>query len=432
MAVTDETKDCLEQVKKGKARKFVLLTKGPDIVSLIVYKKGAVSKFVKQAKAEGTGLPCFGVITGKGMDINFQLAVTDGFDKAPVKTLVLKKYLEEEAEFKCKPLFEIVENSAIVLDEDDPLHARFLKLQKAALEACDKYPDSAEKIGTLCRQTGALLDDARTDQATDKLEELEGLLGDLAGTSQGAGGPTGGDTAGGDKTAADKSAADKTTADNTTADKSAADPQEEGFDKLRKKLEPLLLVAQKTAPDKATPLGNVWNFADAKATAGLFAEANKALVGLAEAIKNILAAPPNTDAQRFGIRAGLVAEMVNKFEKARLSWDVGIRGAMSEMKKVRDGLRDEDPELAAALADVIQGYRDELDALLAAGRKLQDDAAAENQRRLALAAATQLKKEVMTDDLLAFLDTFQYAQVKLQAVMGAALAEVEQQLAPVS
>src|SRR5262249_24555133 len=85
MAVSDETKEFLEQVKKGKPRKFVMLAKGTTIVSLILFKKGTTSKFIKQAKEEGKGVPFFGVVSGKGMDINFQLATTDGFDKPPVK-----------------------------------------------------------------------------------------------------------------------------------------------------------------------------------------------------------------------------------------------------------------------------------------------------------------------------------------------------------
>ena len=42
-----ETKKFLEEVKKGKPRKFVMICKGMKILSLIVYKKGVVETYRK-------------------------------------------------------------------------------------------------------------------------------------------------------------------------------------------------------------------------------------------------------------------------------------------------------------------------------------------------------------------------------------------------
>ena len=50
-----ESKKFLEEVKKGKARKFVMICKGVKILSMFVYKKGTVEKYKKQAKQEGKG-----------------------------------------------------------------------------------------------------------------------------------------------------------------------------------------------------------------------------------------------------------------------------------------------------------------------------------------------------------------------------------------
>jgi ElaB/YqjD/DUF883 family membrane-anchored ribosome-binding protein len=247
----DETKAMLDQVKKGKTRKFVMLTKGTSIVSLVLYKKGAPTKYIKEAKESGKGTPCFGVLEGGGLELVVKLAATDGFKDAPVKDLVLKKYLEDEAGFKCKPRFEIVEALPIVLDEADPLHARFLALQERAVETCDLYPDRAEEIGTLCRQTGGYLDAEQRDKATDKLEALEDLLDSLG--------------------------------------KKTVDKHEESYRALKAKLEPLLQKAVSKAPDKASSFSKIWDYALAQADEAKFTSANKALAGLADAITKLLA-----------------------------------------------------------------------------------------------------------------------------------------------
>lgn len=397
MPVSDETKDFLDEAKKGKARKFVMLTKGTSIISLVVYKKGAPSKFIKEAKESGKGLPCFGTIEGRGMDLTFKLAMSDGFKDAPVKDVILKKFLEDEADFKCKPAFEIVETLPIVLDESDPLHARFLQLQPLVVKALDNSPGRAEEINTLFRQIGGYLDADQRDQGQVKLVELETLIKDL--------------TAGGGSSAEN-------------------DKQRDTYLALRQKLEPLLLKAQRANPEKATALGNVWNYADSQADVDNFGGANKTLAGLAEALKKTLEAAPKTDAEKLGIRQGIVAETVAKFSRAKERWDIGIQNAAAEMQKVQQGVRTDDPELAEALGAVLEGYQKELDALLVAGAKIgAESETAEKQRDAALSKAKQLKGEVLTDDLLAFLDTYDGAKVTLQSVMAAALSDVESQLA---
>ena len=108
-AMSEESIAFLEDVKKGKPRKFAMICKGTSVVSLVLYKKGNVEKRKKEAKEAGKGQFYFGVVDGKGISIRFVLARADGFDSPPVKTAVLKGFLDEEAEFKCKPLFEIVD-----------------------------------------------------------------------------------------------------------------------------------------------------------------------------------------------------------------------------------------------------------------------------------------------------------------------------------
>ncbi|MFT5301282.1 MAG: hypothetical protein ACI87E_000398 [Mariniblastus sp.] len=103
MAVDSDTKKYLDEVKKGKPRRFVMICKGVKILSLVVFKKGTVEKYKKQAKQEGTGQFFHGVVDGKGQNISFKLLTSDGYDKPPGKDLILKDFLKTEAGMQFKP-----------------------------------------------------------------------------------------------------------------------------------------------------------------------------------------------------------------------------------------------------------------------------------------------------------------------------------------
>jgi hypothetical protein len=258
MAVSDETKDLLENVKKGKARKFVMLAKGVNIVSLVLFKKGSLSAFVKQAKEDGTGIVYFGTATGKGPDIRFQLATDDGFDKPPLKDVVLKKYLEEEADFKCKPTFEIVATLEPMLDPTDPLHARYSKLKEAAAEAGLADAGKKQDLDARCKAIGKLLEEDQRDPATTQLNELEKLLS-ATGTAP-------------------------TTAETTTA---TPDKQESIYWALHEKLDDGVKKAAVAGGAKAEAIVKLWNYAEAQAGFGGFANANKALANVADSLKKL-------------------------------------------------------------------------------------------------------------------------------------------------
>jgi len=363
MPVTDETKDFLGDAKEGKPRKFVMLVTGTTITSLVVYKKGNAKNLVAQAKKNEDGKGFYGLITGRGVNLNFELAIDDGFKKPPVKDIVLKKFLEDEAKFKCMPVITIVQSAGFAIDPENELHARFLKLQTAALEACDKNPGEAPKIGELCTEIGGLLNDDQNDPATAKIAELEKLLADL---SQGASTGTTTATATGTGTV------------TGTATATAADPQRETYETLRRKLEPLLLAAKKADPDKATALANVWNYAEAQAEAKNYPNANKALAGLAEAVKKTLAAPGKTDAEKLGIKAGLVAERRAELEAyiarqvtaSRVASSISldrVAGAIVDQVPEEEEEEDEIGELLQEAVDEL--YDDAYDELFASVRQ---------------------------------------------------------------
>ena len=119
MAVDADTNKYLEEVKKGKPRRFVMICKGVNILSLVVYKKGTVEKYKKEAKQDGKGQFYHGVVDGKGQNISFKLQTSDGYDKPPGKDLVLKEFLKSEAGMQFKPAYEIVEQLPEVNEADD-------------------------------------------------------------------------------------------------------------------------------------------------------------------------------------------------------------------------------------------------------------------------------------------------------------------------
>jgi hypothetical protein len=120
MPLDADTIDCLDDVKKGKPRRFVMICKGILIKSLVVYKKGSLERYKKQAKEEGKGQFYHGVVDGKGVDIAFKLCRADGYEKPPGKELILKDFLKTEADLKVKPVYEIVDVLPDVESDEAP------------------------------------------------------------------------------------------------------------------------------------------------------------------------------------------------------------------------------------------------------------------------------------------------------------------------
>ncbi|MCE9606155.1 MAG: hypothetical protein K8U03_14760 [Planctomycetia bacterium] len=463
--IDGESRECLDQVKKGKLRKFVMICKGASIVSLVVYKKGSVDKYKKQAKEGGTGQICFGVVTGKGLDINFQLARSDGFEKEPVKTTVLRHYMEEVAEFKCKPLFEIVNSPSIVLDEDDPLVQRFLKLQAAALSACDTHPERAGEINSLCVQIGGRLDQELLEQAEAGINQLEALLQSLANP------PSSGTTApektpevknepSSDPNAAQKLADTLKTlkplidkaieqdpsrknnlfqsmtqiageikqglfddakthlvvlakqvqgylAQKTPETTVGPDPAKQKYESLRKQLEPLLNEARRANPEKSNGLLNLWNYAIDQADAANFNNAVSVLGKLEEAIRKALAEAPKKDTDRFGIREGIVAErrqQLEEFFKKRVA-DIQLANE-SDVNGLRVAIEEQSPdeENPGKIEDEINSA---LEVIYTDMRATLLDSLATESVDAVLKAVQECREKIDNDELIRHLMTAQ-------------------------
>ena len=120
-AIDDESVDMLQkQVKKGKARKFFLVYRGASIKTLVVFKKGPFAPKVLKAKKEGhKGEIAYGVVTGSGQNLFFQMAGNDRVAEAmkvdsvvespPVKKTKFKEFLKDNG-LDVKPSFHIITN----------------------------------------------------------------------------------------------------------------------------------------------------------------------------------------------------------------------------------------------------------------------------------------------------------------------------------
>jgi hypothetical protein len=118
--IDEESKKALTEVKKGKARKFVIVKEGVQIDRLYVFKKGPYEKFVRQAKKDGIrGQAFWGVVRGDGLDIFFELSRAEGFEQPPGKDIRLKEFIKEETGFKFNPAYAIVDTLATVDETDE-------------------------------------------------------------------------------------------------------------------------------------------------------------------------------------------------------------------------------------------------------------------------------------------------------------------------
>ena len=175
------TEKFLEDTKKGKPRSFLLICKGAKVSYLAVKKKPVKSTELSEAKKQGyKGQGYFGVITGQSLNLVFNLARSDGYDKEPVKDKALKDFLEEQVGLKAKPTFAIVDSPpTIPFDEEDlanPLVARFMAMGQSISDAIDAQPDRESDLLSRVTAIRGLLQDGNFNAAGPKIDELAALL----------------------------------------------------------------------------------------------------------------------------------------------------------------------------------------------------------------------------------------------------------------
>ena len=151
-AVSDETREMIEDhVKKGKARKFFLISKGANISTLEVFKKGPFGPRIMKAKKDGfKGEVTYGVVTGAGKELYFQLAgnqavaevmKVDSFaEEPPTKRAKLREFLSDNGlSFKCN--YYIITDLSLAPDPEG--EGTFAPPPASALAVADDEADDS-------------------------------------------------------------------------------------------------------------------------------------------------------------------------------------------------------------------------------------------------------------------------------------------------
>lgn len=338
----EESTKHLEQVRKGKPRRFVMLCKGATILSLVVFKKGAVTKFIKQAKEQGTGQAYHGVVTGKGVNLDFQLASSDGFDAAPTKDAKLKEFLNAATGESLKPRFEMVAAVEPVLDEDDALVQRFLALRPQMAAASEKSPEEAAFFNDLSLETIRALQDGDAPTAELKIVAIEKALGRLG-------------------TAA------PVVSDDEKAWLAARDELQADLDRC----------LQENLGD-TTKIRGVRDFAQGKAESKDFAGALKAYRLLKEMVEAALfAGKKDTDVIRSGQVDGMAMSL--ELRTARLE---AVRGVAQLEEALRAAKRGRANEIADTIKRIAERFPNHLETLLEGLAKAQKSDNAEAVTKL--------------------------------------------------
>lgn len=272
----DDTEKFLEDTKKGKSRSFLLVCKGAKVRYLALRKKPVKKAELNEAKKLGyKGEPYFGIVTGKGLDLVFNLLKSE-YDAEPVKDKALKDFLEEHAGLKAKPTFLLVETLPVIpFDEEDlkhPLIARFMKLETAIHQTLERRPDATQELTARVTEIRELLQDGAFDAAVPKIDLLVGRLKELV--ASGADQPP--------------------PAPPPPPESQTSDPRSAKLAEAIKKLKPLLDQVVTTHPARKGELVASMAQVVGEIKAGKFEEASGNLVVLGKLLRDLAATPSTT------------------------------------------------------------------------------------------------------------------------------------------
>ena len=292
----ENTDKFLDQAKKGQPRNFLLVCKGNKVKYLAVRKKPIKKNELNEAKKSGyKGEGYFGVITGKGMELVFNLSTADGYTAEPVKDKILKDFLEEKADFKCKPTIAIVATLPdIPFDDEDlknPLVARFLALDVQITQVLDMNPNAEGELKQTTSEIRGLLQDADFGSAEPRVTALETRLQELL---NGAAANTPAPSAPNTPAPTATTQPNPPTAPNTPAPTSPTPTVDNDALKLKlqealNKLVPQLKQAVVTYPEKKvellTPVAQIKKQMDS----GDLQEAKKGILAVGQLLKSVMA-----------------------------------------------------------------------------------------------------------------------------------------------
>lgn len=153
MPLSADSVKILEQAKKGKPCKFVMVTKGVSVLSIVAYRKGNQDLRIKEAKAGISGDVSCGVIDGAGPAICFKLLRADGHEKPPVTDINLKKFVNDGTDLDAKPSIQIVDMLPDVEMEDAPTQRQFGNAATTQTAANQATVNQGNTTQTLTRPT---------------------------------------------------------------------------------------------------------------------------------------------------------------------------------------------------------------------------------------------------------------------------------------
>ncbi len=446
-SLSDETINFIENAKPAKPRRFVMVTKGAQVLNLVIFKKGNLQNYIKEAKEAGTGVVSHGVFSGGGKNLVFQLAQADGFDAAPVKNQVLKAFLAEQG-LDFKPTFEIVNVLPPVPDAEDLVAdisgktsgspesnatpSQGALSQGAPSPATPSADDRAAKLNAAVRKLQPPLTTLVADQPQYKPELVASLKQIIDGIKQ-----SNFDDAEKQLISLAKRIKELHTTDGAAAkpdnNSSATNDLEQTYRQLLAQLEPLYQRALAGQFGDTSKLRVVMGYAIEQAAARVFEKSITALQRLQPMLAEALsgAAGKETDV----IAKGLVAERA-KLMQSR--WQAAVADMTSEVEKLRSAIRstvpDEDAdEIADEAQAVVDDFCEELnDAIFAmSGANVEDLSSVSLVKELISAYRQRIKNH----GVIQFLQLARQelgedaASYDLAAVFLSALDDLESRLA---
>ncbi len=369
------------------ARNYVLIAKGTAAVKLIVQKKKVLAGDIQKAKTESKGTVIVeGTCLGSGSEMVFEVVG----DEPSIKTMSIKDLISEQTELKLKPRFQVVKELTAVKEEDEEEgtnegeneeqqqpNANEVQQQPNADEVQNQAPPPApppppptapptptepvsgndDLLKTLVATMGKL-----APQLTTAITTVPTSRGELMGVAaefqkqikakDAAGARESllklGQLINGVLATAPKS--NEQGSNERESSESEPDAARAAFEKRREALESKLLEAQKLNREKATPLGNVWQYALTQAEGGNLQNAMTAFDRLETAIRDVLAAGKQSSGSEGVVAAGVTRL---ELEQVRLATAQGIG-------ELEDVLRATNDQRAWAVANIIRDLASKL------------------------------------------------------------------------
>jgi hypothetical protein len=388
--IGEGTEGALDDAKKGKPRCFLLICKGAKVKYLKVKKKSIKKNEIAEAKKLGyKGEPYIGVLTGKGMDLIFNLAISDGYESEPVKDKVLKDFLEEHANFKCKPSFAIVATPPEVpFDDEDlknPLVARFLALGDLIAQVLDINPGAEGELKETTSEIRVLLQDDEFNAAEPRVNLLEKRLQELRNAS-------------------------------------GTNPLEELVQGLLSTLPGDLQRLRSSDAVTADKIQKIVDAGSAYVQKSDFQNAYKYLDQASQVLAKALTRGRTQQAEDV-IPEGIVAATKASLEKAQTRWEQALSAARQRLKPVQDSVANDYPTLAQGLKNILDSYEDDLGQQLANGQSKALEQELAVAVRETIAKVESLRNEAEADTVFAYLEE---CSVPVRAALSAALDDVQE------